>query len=337
MVITNGTHCVYVHINKVNGKIYVGKTIHGNHPITRWRSDGSGYKGCSYFWKAIQKYGWSNFEHEVVANHLTKEEASKFEKLLINKLNTMDSRYGYNLTSGGENGSTLSEETKQKISQKMKGRFVGEKNPNYGNHKLVGENSPRYGRKLSEETVRKMKINIPLRYIWCFELNQLFHGAREATAITHVDNSDIGRVCRGVKKFAGSHPITGAKLHWCYVEKDMLKDADSINRLIEQLIVKWQEVIENLILTNKEIVTGVHFNKRDKKWIARLTYNGKRHHIGCFSTKEEAFQAYLDAERDLYSNLIKPKTREDFSCLFKELTILSDDCVSDRKELSYES
>lgn len=320
MIITNGTYCVYVHTNKINGKMYVGKTINGDHPTLRWRGGGFGYKNCPAFWNAIQKYGWDNFDHEVIASHLTKEEADKFEQLLIEKLNTMNNRYGYNLTSGGDGGKCLAEETKQKIGEKMKGRFAGEKNPNYGNHKLAGKNSPMYGRKASEETIRKMKKNLTPKYVWCFELNQLFHGAREAERITHIDDSDISKACKWTKSSAGKHPITGAELHWCFVEKDMVKSAESINLLIEELIVEWQECVNRFILSSKEKPKDIHYNKVNKRWISRITYKGKRIHLGSFKTREDAIQSRLNAEKDLYAHLIKPKTREDFSDLFKELS-----------------
>lgn len=318
MIITNGTYCVYVHTNKINGKMYVGKTIHGNNPMLRWRSDGSGYLKCTRFWRAIKKYGWENFDHEVIANHLTEVEANKFERLLIEKLNTMDDRYGYNLTSGGDSGKAISDETRQKISQKMKGRFKGKNNPNYGNHKLAGKNSPNYGKKLSKETVEKMKQNITPKYVWCFELNQLFRGAKEAERLTHVDDSDIGKVCKGIKPSAGKHPETGAELHWCFVEKNMVNNIENINILIEELKKKWQEIVECFILSSKEKPKDIQYNKRDNKWISRITYKGKRYHLGCFETKEKAIQSRLNAEKDLYAKLIKPKTHKDFDDLFKE-------------------
>ena len=48
----------------------------------------------------------------------------------------------------------MSEEQKRKQSEKMKGRYRGEKNPMYG---TIGKLSPNFGRKLSRET--KMKIS----------------------------------------------------------------------------------------------------------------------------------------------------------------------------------
>ena len=150
MLIDNGTYCVYVHINKINGKMYVGQTVHGNRPHKRW-DNGNGYKYCPYFWKAIQKYGWNNFEHEIVANNLTAQEADNLEILLINKLNTMDSSMGYNLNPGGTKNKTLSEDTKKKISES----HMGEKNPMYG-VRLTGEKNGMYGKHLSDETKHKI-------------------------------------------------------------------------------------------------------------------------------------------------------------------------------------
>lgn len=49
------------------------------------------------------KYGWDNFDHEIIASNLTLDEANNFEILLIDKLNTRNPDYGYNIASGGFN------------------------------------------------------------------------------------------------------------------------------------------------------------------------------------------------------------------------------------------
>lgn len=56
---------VYVHINKINGKAYVGQTCQLSK--RRWRRSGNGtnnegYKTCTVFYRALQKYTWANFE-----------------------------------------------------------------------------------------------------------------------------------------------------------------------------------------------------------------------------------------------------------------------------------
>lgn len=128
-VIENGNYCVYVHTSP-SGKMYVGQT--GTKPEYRWGKDGNSYlqmKNGKYrqpsFAYAILKYGWENFEHEIIASNLTKKEADNFEKLLIEKLNTMDLKYGYNLREGGHN-SHISEEQKRKISETLRGNVISE-------------------------------------------------------------------------------------------------------------------------------------------------------------------------------------------------------------------
>lgn len=98
MIIENGEYCVYCHENKTNGKKYIGQTR--LNPKNRWGSRGHRYKQCTKFYEAIKKYGWDGFEHYIVAEHLTKEEADNFERLLISKLGTNGDN-GYNIQDGG--------------------------------------------------------------------------------------------------------------------------------------------------------------------------------------------------------------------------------------------
>lgn len=76
-----------------------------------------GYKRCPYFWRAIVKYGWDNFRHEIVAEGLTEEEAKQREKDLIVAYKTQNPSCGYNFTDGGDGvcGWTPSAETRAKI------------------------------------------------------------------------------------------------------------------------------------------------------------------------------------------------------------------------------
>ena len=154
-IIKNGSYCVYVHTSP-SGKKYVGQT--GIGLKDRWRNGGAGYlhknKNGEYkqpvFARAILKYGWDSFEHEVIASNLTKEEADNFEKLLIEKLNTRDSKYGYNLKEGGSHGN-LSEETRKKMSESQKGKKLSEET-----RKKISKSS--MGKHLSEETKEKIRV-----------------------------------------------------------------------------------------------------------------------------------------------------------------------------------
>lgn len=145
----NKNFCVYIHINKINNKVYVGQTC--TIPEKRWGKNGEGYKGCIKFYRAIQKYGWDNFTHEILFDKLTQEEANQKEKELIEFHHATDCKYGYNIRLGGSNmvgqdnpfyGKTHSVEFKEKQSKYAKEHHKGENNPNYGNHKLAGGNNP---------------------------------------------------------------------------------------------------------------------------------------------------------------------------------------------------
>ena len=75
------TYTIYVHINKLNNKCYVGQTCRA--VAKRWKN-GAGYLDGSQpkFENAIKKYGWANFEHKIIYTNLTLEEANKLEKEL---------------------------------------------------------------------------------------------------------------------------------------------------------------------------------------------------------------------------------------------------------------
>ena len=117
----NNNYCVYMHTNKINGKRYVGQTC--KKPEYRW-VNGKGYKGSPHFFSAIQKYGWNNFEHQIIAEKLSKQEADNLEKELISKYKTQNEKFGYNLTLGGEGtcGLIFSEEHRKKLSKAKKGK-----------------------------------------------------------------------------------------------------------------------------------------------------------------------------------------------------------------------
>lgn len=94
-------YCLYIHINKTNGKVYIGITS-AIHPNLRWKN-GHGYKRYNkHFWAAIQKYGWDGFLHIIVRTDLALNEACELEKRYIYLFRADDKRYGYNQTKGGE-------------------------------------------------------------------------------------------------------------------------------------------------------------------------------------------------------------------------------------------
>lgn len=90
---------VYIHISPSNKK-YVGITSL-NPPKKRW-ANGKGYSKNKYFIRAIEKYGWNNFEHIIYMDNLSEKEAKALEIKLIAEYKSNQNEYGYNITNGGE-------------------------------------------------------------------------------------------------------------------------------------------------------------------------------------------------------------------------------------------
>ncbi len=56
---------------------------------------------------------------------------------------------------------------------------------------------------------------------------------------------------------------------------------------------------------NKSGYRGVSLNKRTNRYVADITFKGKRHHLGEFDTAEEAHDAYLKAKEELHDPYLK--------------------------------
>lgn len=136
--------CVYKHIAP-NGKIYIGITCHQNNIIRRFGQNGEGYKTQRKFYRAIQKYGWDNFSHEVLEKNLESlDVANKREQYYIKLFDSH--KNGYNSTDGGDGtvGRQYSEEERKIRSERMSGKH----NHMYGKR---GKLSPNYGVKFSKD------------------------------------------------------------------------------------------------------------------------------------------------------------------------------------------
>lgn len=136
---------VYIHVFP-NNKKYVGITSRSLQE--RW-CDGKGYSG--FVRKAIDKYGWENTKHFVYKQELTEEQAKLKEKELIAKYKTMDSRYGYNLTAGGDGscGFHQPEHVKKAVAEANSKRVWSKESRQKASQSKVGK-------KFSEEHKRKI-------------------------------------------------------------------------------------------------------------------------------------------------------------------------------------
>ena len=245
-------YTIYIHKNKINGKVYIGQT--SQEPKKRW-DNGRGYETSSKFYNAILKYGWNNFEHIILYTNLTLEEANQKEQELIEQYKSYEDDFGYNITHGGRNF-THSEETKRKIGaansialqgnkwseeqrELMSEMFKDEGNPFYGKHhteetkqlisehrkgKRAGEEHPMYGKHHTEDSLQKISENRKSKggkKVICLNNGKIFNTMMDAARWCGLSNSSsIGQVCNhtGKQKTAGRHPETGEKLTWSFIE-----------------------------------------------------------------------------------------------------------------------
>lgn len=211
-----GGYCVYKHTSP-SGKVYIGITK--NNPTKRWRN-GKGYHENSYFWRAICKYGWDSFTHEIVASLLSREEAAAMEVDLIAKYKSNDPKHGYNITAGGE-VNILPRSSLDKISEKNKHMVFTEehrKKISEARKKLLAEHPEkrpsRKGCKLSEHQMRLLieaSRKAVSKKVECVETGAVYSSMTEASRATGVNLSSLSETLHGKQKRA-------AGFTWRYVE-----------------------------------------------------------------------------------------------------------------------
>ena len=183
--------CIYMYINKINNKKYVGqcKCLERRIKEHLWSSKNINDKSYNYpLHKALRKYGEDSFVIVILKENLNTECLMDFwEYYYINKYNSYaKDDDGYNIAEGGNGGSKFkgkteeemneirkkmsdsskdkkhSEETKKKISNSRKGiQFTEEhknklRKPKTDEHKKKLSEAKK-GNKQSEETKKKIR------------------------------------------------------------------------------------------------------------------------------------------------------------------------------------
>lgn len=212
-------YIVYLHVNRVNGKVYVGIT--SMEPELRWRN-GKGYNKCCIMANAVNKYGWDNFDHIILCRTI-KERAILLEKTAYYKKLGIS----YNISGGGEGAGVMAESTKNKLRQyrgekaSMWGKKISKEviakrittrkaNNNYirdipwlAKYRLrKGKGS--YGRKPSENTLKAHR-KVILQYTRNNELIGEFKSIKQAAITVGVSSPAIVHSLKGIRKTAAGY------------------------------------------------------------------------------------------------------------------------------------
>ena len=119
---------IYIIKNSINNKIYVGKSKNCynrlNQHIYDIKTESRNANENCHLLNAIRKYGLDNFECYLVEKFELSENIedvlSERELYWMNELNSLDPNIGYNLRYDSQGKCFCSEETKQKISNRLK-------------------------------------------------------------------------------------------------------------------------------------------------------------------------------------------------------------------------
>lgn len=313
---------VYMHTNKINGKKYIGMT--SLNTKIRWGLSGQGYK-TQYFKRAIDKYGWDNFEHEVLFNNLEEKVAKEKEIELIKKYKTKDRRFGYNLTDGGEGtlGFVVTEETKQKLRKSHLGQIAWNKGMK-GQYKssekfikgqlarwqeedyIVRQTIAHMGNKQSEETKRKIRENNKKAKI-VYQIDMNGDIIKEWTSYAEICREFINSDGKQIKRFGCNNVFYDGYI-WIQKEKYTKENAlliismvrkninvntinkhksDNTNRKNKNKIIEKYDKDMCLLQTYESVSLASLENNIDKNTIKKYYTNGKIYGDIYFRVKEE--------------------------------------------------
>lgn len=262
---------IYKATNKINGKYYIGKTIQTLEQRKNKHKSKAKNDLNIYFYNAINKYGFDNFDWEVIDTALTLEELSNKEIYHIERTSAfICDDLGYNMTSGGDGvgysliGHPREKEIRKKMSEnnsglnnpmwgkthtseelrKMSDSHKGNKNPNWGN---IGKLSATFGRKHTPKEHEKMN-----KYVYII-INKENIYVTNNLKIFSVDNNlnhnSLKNIITNNKKY---------KKNW-YGTKIKKEDFDNIN--IKEISLKHG-------IDHKELKSAIEKFKKERNTIS---------------------------------------------------------------------
>ena len=144
--------CIYVILNDVDGKLYIGQTVNfkerkKNHLV----SLRSGTHSNEHLQRAFNKFGEEHFTIKIL-QECKENELDDLERFYIAKYDSTNKKKGYNILEGGERPGYRKHnaETKKKMSLAGKGRKFSE-----AHKKNIGLANK--GKKMSKEAIEKTR------------------------------------------------------------------------------------------------------------------------------------------------------------------------------------
>jgi len=260
------TYTIYCHTTP-SGKRYIGQT--SMEPSKRW-NNGNGYRSQQFFKRAIDKYGWHNITHATLCTVSSKEYADFLETWFIDRYDTRNPKFGYNVAAGGSGSSGVTWDDERKLKHSTS--VSGEGNPMFGRHHtkeaiaLMSKNRAKAGmtkEQIQTNTETLLKANKrrrkPIRQLDLDgNLIAIYPGMGELEKETGFKHSAICNVCRGKTN-------TAYGFKWEYEDENLRMQADkrrrkrsSLGNAVVQLGLDGAEIARFESLSAAERETGLY-------------------------------------------------------------------------------
>ena len=260
---------IYKIENKINNKIYIGKT---SRPLEkRWNEHTNAsyrYKdniglSINLLYRSIRKYGIINFEIKIVCQCIDINELNELETFLIDEYRLSYPNKIYNIAKGGAGGSTWNNHPKRnEFAQLKKEQMLGENNPMYGKS-VYDIWLQKYGKEEADK--RQKESNKNKKGNW-----ELKFGKEKSDKLKHEQSlkfknrefTENWKEKISISKTSTGNAMYGKNQYKIWVEKYGEEEANHKMQLKSDRIKKAKEKTDYSFLNKKVInkTTGMVFN-----------------------------------------------------------------------------
>lgn len=275
------TSLIYSFVNTINLKRYIGQTDNFQRRTMQHLRDLRAERDlCRALQNSWNKYGEEYFYIEILEFCEVNELDSK-ETFYINKFNTTNKEFGYNIFGGGR--------SKRDGGHPLKGKkFNEEELKKRKESSLKGESHPFYGKKRPPEV-----------HIKVWETRKGFKHSEESKNKMRESSKKRGKMSEETKNRI-SNSNKGKKMNPESVKMATISKVGKIKK------------------NSKNRFPGITYEKSSGRWVSQMEQNGKSKKIGRFDTDVDAFIAYVEECVVIYGEEILNNFKEYFIQLENE-------------------
>lgn len=302
---------IYCHTHIESGRRYIGQTKRTME--RRWSQHVSQSKkrdgGWSYFANAIRKYGPDAFSHEVLEVCHSLEEANEAEEAWINSFSTCDPKFGFNVAKGGSHTPHPIKNPwdrpgyREKLCNAIKQKW---EDPEFRASLMSPESVAKRSAKIKESHARpevKEKISSGSRAGMTPEARQKISDARSGRKLSPETCAKISAASTAAQSSPEYKEMVSSRSKTQWQDPNFRKKHSESNKSSDPSVRA--KIAASMLKSRRSGSSkffGVCYHKTYGKWVASISANGKRHHVGTFPDEESAARAYDIKSRELFGD-----------------------------------